>query len=440
MAQKFYVDVTQLAHWSGKITGIPRVMDELARRFAVSDSNTVFVVWVKDLQEFCEIDFEQTIVQRKGLVYRHMGEAEKGEGLKATSVPASQRSRQLLKRVAKKGLSAARRVHPGLAQKAEARAKAVHMQSYKRVEFQKGDSFFIPWGEWWDQHFTARLVRAHNDEGVHLVQIIHDIATTVWPQFFEQVPVNPASYNAKIVPIADLVLCVSENTKKELTEWLKAQKLHVPRIEVFRLGDDIRATESSKPQDPAFVQAQLRGNDYVMCVGTIEAKKNHALFYYVYKQAKARGISLPKLVIVGRRGWGTDDIYAIMTQDPEVCDQFVFLHNVGDEELAWLYDHCLFTVLPSFHEGWGIPIAESVSRGIPCLCSNTSSMVEIAEGIVDHFSPTSTDECLAGMQRLLDPGYYKAAKALTKTYHPTSWDDSFQQVAGFVSQLTVAQK
>jgi glycosyltransferase involved in cell wall biosynthesis len=444
MARKptLYFDVTQLAHWTGRVTGIPRVMDELARRFYDEPGAAVrFVVWVKDAGEFCEIDFARTVLAREGIVYLREGEEEVVDGGESASSEAAAPPpfSQLVKRgavkIAKKGLRIAAKVHGGVAARLEARAKQAYSAGYKRAEFHSGDLFFIPWGEWWDPNFTDRLVRAHEEQGVRLVQVIHDIATTVWPQFFEKVEVNPASYNAKVVPAADLVITVSKNTKKELTTWLQSQKLPVPKTEVIRLGDNPYAAEAKKPEDPVFTAAKLKGQDYLLCVGTIEAKKNHALFYYVYKLARERGIDLPKLVIVGRRGYGTDDIYRTMTQDPEISDQFIFLHNTGDEELSWLYDHCLFTVLPSFHEGWGIPIAESVARGVPCLSSGTSSMVEIAEGMVGHFSPASSDECLAAIQQWLKPKELEAARKRTKAYKATSWNDTFNQVNTFLKEL-----
>jgi glycosyltransferase involved in cell wall biosynthesis len=242
-------------------------------------------------------------------------------------------------------------------------------------------------------------------------------------------------YNAQVVPRAELILCVSQNSKNELTEWLKQEKIHVPRIEVIRLGDDIKLLgKPVKPHEESFKKSGLKGKDFILCVGTIEAKKNHYLLYYVYKLAKQRGIDLPKIIILGRRGFHTEDMYDMMTRDPSVKDKFVFLHDASDEEMSWAYNNCLFTVLCSFHEGWGIPIAESVSRGIPCLCSNTSSMVEIAEGKgVAHFSPTSSEECLAGMVNWIDnPKELARAREATKKYKPTQWQDTFAQVKKYM--------
>jgi glycosyltransferase involved in cell wall biosynthesis len=431
---RIFIDVTQLVHWSGKITGIPRVMDELAARFAREQSDdVVFVSWVRDLGELCEIDYMATMVERgNGVVYRTVGQPIGSATHAPTTAPP--RHKITLKRVVKYGIRKTARLSKRLSAELEQRAKMVALRGYQAARFERGDQLLIPWGEWWDPGFTDRLVRAHDQQGVRLVQVIHDVATTVWPQFYEQVDVNPRTYNARILPIADLVLCVSENTKRELVGWLKTQKLHIPRVEVFRLGDVLEVAAPAKPAEQAFVDAKLRGGDYIMCVGTLEAKKNHALFYYVYKWAKAQGVALPKLVIVGRRGWGTENIYTMMANDPDIGSSFVFLHDASDENLTWLYDHCMFTVLPSFHEGWGIPIAESLARGVPCACSNTSSMVEIGEGIVQHFSPYSTDECLAAIVKWLDPKALAVARKRTATYRPTSWDAAYEQVKKYLEQ------
>lgn len=434
MAQKkksprIYMDVTQLVHWSGRITGIPRVMLELAIRLQKEQPDTVFVSWVKEVGEVCEVNLDASL-EGKGPNYVRRNQAE---GV-ATAPAAKSTLIHYAKRVVKAGLKRGARMSPMLAQKMESRLIAAHLQNVKRADMQPGDVVFVPWGEWWDPNFTACLLR-HKKAGIKLVQIIHDVGPTVWPQFFEQVKVTPESYNSQIVPAADLVLAVSNNTKKELIQWLKEQKLHVPKVEVFRLGDELKVAKPLKPKEPRFAESRLKGQDFLMAVGTIEAKKNHMLFYYVYKLAAKRGIELPKLVIVGRRGWLTEQAYALMTLDPEVKDKFVFLHNVSDEELSWLYDHCLFTVLASFHEGWGIPIAESLGRGVPCISSNTSSMVEIAEGLVEHFSPSSPDECLALMQKLLKPKELEAARTLVKKYKNHTWDASAEQVMKMMKEL-----
>ncbi len=170
-------------------------------------------------------------------------------------------------------------------------------------------------------------------------------------------------------------------------------------------------------------------------MGTIEARKNHTLLYYTYKLAKDRGITLPKLVVVGRPGWKADNIYDIMTSDPDINEQLIILQDICDNELSWLYENCLFSIYPSFYEGWGLPIAESIARKVPCICSNTSSMPEIAGNLVDYFSPLSADECLAAIVRLLDKEQLRKAKERVALYKPTSWDQSFATVNAIIGDL-----
>ncbi len=440
-----YYDVTQLVHWDGRLTGIPRVMHEQAIRFRKQRPETVFVSWVKELREFVELDLDRTLSERgKGIQYLKVGQERPAAGqteVAASAVDFKQDQQIIMKqgsiRLAKAVLRRAARLVPGLSERVEGRLKRARMASYKAAAFQKNDQVFIPWGEWWDDNFIAKLQQWHRDNGLGIVQIIHDMGPVVIPQFTGagasggSTETFPA-YCRAILPICDLVLCVSQNTKSEATQWLKSQKLHVPRMEVFRLGDDFKVAKATEPTDDVFRKARLKGRDYLLTVCTIEARKNHALLYYVYKLAATRGIDLPQIAIVGRRGWGTEEIYNFMTNDPDVKDKFVFLHNMNDEELSWLYGHCQFTVFPSFYEGWGIPIAESVARGVPCLCSNTTSMVEIAEGFVDHFSPASADECLAAIMKLLIPINLAAARERTRGYRQFSWDSSFKQVTEYL--------
>jgi hypothetical protein len=373
-----FYDVTQLVHWDGRLTGIPRVMHEQAIRFRSERPETVFVSWVKELQEFVELDLDRTLGERgNGIQYLKVGQDRPGP-LVVQEVAADKtdykQDQQIIQkqgniRLAKAILRRAARIAPGLSSRVETKLKLSRMADYKIATYNQGDQVFVPWGEWWDDNFIERLKHWHKTDGLQIVQIIHDMGPVMIPQFTGAGGAGGSTetfpkYCREILPISELVLCVSKNTKAEATQWLKDQNLNVPRMEVFRLGDDFKVAKAVEPTDEAFKAAKLKGNPYLLTVCTIEARKNHALLYYVYKLALSKGINLPKIAIVGRRGWGTDDIYTIMTNDPAVKDKFVFLHGMGDEELSWLYSHSLFTVFPSFYEGWGIPIAESVAYAV----------------------------------------------------------------------------
>jgi hypothetical protein len=290
------------------------------------------------------------------------------------------------------------------------------------LKLSSGDTLFVM-ADWHgsDTQFVEYLVSIQK-AGVQIVQMCYDLLPLVTPQYSGHATETLTNYAKKIYPISSKIITISEHTKRDVKAWLSERKLTVPPIDVIRLGDDFHMT---KPVAPSEVD---RIGKFILCVGTIESRKNHTLLYYTYRLAAERGIELPPLVIVGRRGWKTDDLYEILTHDLQVKDKFVILESASDENLSWLYGNCLFTIYPSFYEGWGLPISESVNYGTPCLCSNTSSMPEVAGDLVTYFSPFSTDECLKAVLDMLKPGAIEASKERLKTYRPTLWDDTFESV------------
>ncbi len=428
---RFIVDVTQLVHWQGRLTGIPRVVQELALRFpSVETSEVVYASWVKEVGAMCVVDLNATLAIRgDGIEY----ERQDNRVVDRPQVSAElsfRTAKTLVKKILRK--TGAERL--GVVVAARDKAYQNDMHNYRQINPGEGDLLFIGAGEWWDDNFITLVEQAHS-RGTKIVQIAHDLLPIVTPQFAGHATDSLSQYNSRIMPIASLVLSVSQSTKHDLITWLTANNLIVPRIETFRLGEDFTAANPVRPTTTDFVKSGLVGGDFLLCVGTIEARKNHALLYYAYKLAASRGIKLPKLLIVGRRGYKTEDICYYIENDPAVNSDIILCNDIGDAELSWLYDNCLFTIYPSFYEGWGMPIAESIMRGAPCLASNTSSMIEVAPGYADYFTPSSTDELLNGIISLLEPGTLADRHATMANYVPTTWDDSFKQILKYMEKI-----
>src|SRR6185437_7983484 len=144
---RIYYDVTQLVHLKGNMTGIPRVMHELAVRFRKSNPNVAFVAWVKELHAMCELDLDKTLTHRgEGIEYLHIGqEAVAAAPIDPSPVALASKKgsvKRVAVKVARRGLTQVARIDDRLAQRLESRARQTRMSRYKRAEFKKGDIFF----------------------------------------------------------------------------------------------------------------------------------------------------------------------------------------------------------------------------------------------------------------------------------------------------------
>ncbi len=415
---RLVIDITQLVRWQGRLTGIPRVMNEFARRFTDNSvDEVVFVEWDSPKGVLLEVGEDELWGRRQKNV----------EVLNQPLAASRGGAKQRIKGIARRVYS----VSPEPAKKLARNIKGSLLAQQGPVEgfsFEGGDKLFVLWGEWSDESYRHYLLDVVTNTGVHLYQMVYDMLPLVTPQYSSHSTEGLTHYVNEVYPLCEKLISISEYTKKDLVEWLTARNLRVPEIEVIRLGEDFVKAQVKQPEHEFFTTKL----PYIVCVGTIESRKNHTLLYYSYKLAKARAIELPKLVIVGRRGWLTENIYELMINDPETKDSFVFLHDASDEELSWLYENALFSIYPSHYEGWGLPVAESLVHGVPSIASNTSSIPEIAGDLIQYFSPNSTDECLAAIQHLLKKDNLKDAKQKAGRYHSMSWDETFEQIKGII--------
>jgi glycosyltransferase involved in cell wall biosynthesis len=227
------------------------------------------------------------------------------------------------------------------------------------------------------------------------------------------------------------LVCISQNTKKDVLTLAEKMKLTIPEPKVIRLGEDIdKSLMAIKPD----CRGSHIDSDFLLTVGTVEIRKNHAILFYAYRLAHERGIDLPPLVICGRRGWLSESTQKLIDNDPVISKKLIILDNCDDSRLKWLYQNCKFTVWPSFYEGWGLPIAESLNYGKLCISSNTSSMPEVGGDLVEYFSPYDVDELLELLMeystntKLLA----KKEKKIHDTFKTTTWKDCAEQIAEIV--------
>jgi hypothetical protein len=118
------------------------------------------------------------------------------------------------------------------------------------------------------------------------------------------------------------------------------------------------------------VQKLLASKDpYVLMVGTVEPRKNHRLLLDAFEAKDAQGRTLYdrgiRLVIAGKWGWDVEELRSRIEHSGYLHKGLVFVERAADQELQALYGSARLCAVPSYAEGFGLPIVEALSHGVP---------------------------------------------------------------------------
>jgi glycosyltransferase involved in cell wall biosynthesis len=223
------------------------------------------------------------------------------------------------------------------------------------------------------------LTRALRRSGAAFVPLIHDLIPLEFPEYGR--PGEAARHRcrmATVARLADGVVVNSAATAAALVPYLTPG----PRIHVAPLG--VAAPVLHIP-------AEASDRPYFICVGTIEPRKNHLLLLHLWRRLIAlQGDLAPRLLIVGRRGWENENVLDLLDRCSALSGHVVELGTVSDNRLARLLRGARALLMPSFAEGFGLPVAEALTHGTPVLCSDLPALREAGGEVPEYLDPLDT--------------------------------------------------
>lgn len=292
---------------------------------------------------------------------------------------------------------------------------------------------------WSDRNYLLDIRTARVRDNIVYVPLVFDLIPLIGPDWFSGSLVRDyRAWFTSLLHSADGCVAISQATRHDLIE--KSGQWNAPfpadAVPVVRLDGDFRHNTAiaSIVQDH-----DLRSSGYVLLVSTLEPRKNHlGAFHAWLRLADVLGEdALPLLVCVGGRGWLNDDLHRMMRDQPRLKRMVRILHGVPDDELATLYEHCLFALYPSFYEGWGLPVSEALSYGKVPAVSNTSSLPEAGGSHAHYFDPHDADAIAATVRMLLDNDVRSAAEAAIRHDHtPRTWWQIAQDLVAKAQMVT----
>ena len=193
---------------------------------------------------------------------------------------------------------------------------------------------------------------------------------------------------------ADLVVTPSQFTRLELVH----EGFDPARLEVAPFGVSPAMPRDDADLDAAVERCGVRA-PYVLTVGTIEPRKDLPTIVHAVESVRTTHPDLT-LVIVGPRGWGE-----VRGLDRD------FVRVLGEQpwpEVDALYRRASVFCAASIYEGFGLPAAESMVRGVPTVVTTGSSLVEVVGDAGACFDPGDVEACAAELRRVLDDDDWRA--------------------------------
>ncbi|RJR24529.1 glycosyltransferase family 1 protein [Candidatus Microgenomates bacterium] len=230
------------------------------------------------------------------------------------------------------------------------------------------------------------------------VTTVHDLAVFKYPETFSKRGGHDIVKNQKrklffVKRHSDLVIAVSETTKKDLVEILKIPEKRI-RV-VYEAAEPVYYPRGKEQANETKKKFAIEG-DYLLCVGTREPRKNLERVIRAFAEITAGNKEI-SLVIAGKYGWGEDfggDQLSV------IGNRIKLLGFVEKEELARLYSGAKAFLYPSLYEGFGLPIVEAMSCGTPVITSEVGSMKEIAEGVGLLVNPQSVESIAGAISKI----------------------------------------
>jgi glycosyltransferase involved in cell wall biosynthesis len=198
---------------------------------------------------------------------------------------------------------------------------------------------------------------------------------------------------------ADCIVTPSEYTRRMLHQHLQVSPERVTVIPGA-------ISETFQPQNKAMARSQVAREHgitrpYLLYVGSLRPSKNVPLLLDALDRLHQKRHDAPALIIVGNDGGRMHEVKSYAST-LKLENTVFWLKGLTDISLATLYSGAVMTILPSFEEGFGFPVIESMACGTPVICSAAASLPEVAGDASLYFSPYSSAELSDTIERLMD--------------------------------------
>jgi glycosyltransferase involved in cell wall biosynthesis len=261
-------------------------------------------------------------------------------------------------------------------------------------------------------------------EDVKPVFMIHDVIPLEFPEYCPalQVRLHQRMLATAARHAAGLLL-----TTKAAEQSIRRELAAIGRTEIETMTQLLPVPSlylTSTPPDP-----DLGGINYFVVCGSIEPRKNIALLLNVWRELVHRhGSETPKLVVVGSRHRNSHEVLDMLDRCEVIRDHVIEVGGLSSSGLRQLLSRALALLMPSFAEGFGIPIVEALTLGTPVIASDLACHKQVGTSYVQYISPIDGLGWLNAIEAYMDDQIARSRRAAVGSYQPLTWNSYFDTV------------
>lgn len=272
-------------------------------------------------------------------------------------------------------------------------------------------------------------------------QIIHDLTTLLTPQFHHP---DTIAFHANTieqdVKSNDVTFCVSENTRADLLTYFP--EIPADRVCVAYLASSLSSETATR--NIARPDAVANVEPFILVLGTLEPRKNIAqVLSYISDNPTI--LKSYRFVFIGRYGWGVDvkeQLANYKLQSAIDSGALLFPGFVSEEVKHQLLQCARLLIYPSLYEGFGLPLIEALSVGLPCVTTASSSLPEVGGEVAYYFDPTIRGDFDRAFRKALLELRRNSARIREQCIEHSkrfSWGDFYKTVNGKLDMLIQAE-
>ena len=257
---------------------------------------------------------------------------------------------------------------------------------------------------------------------------IHDLIIIYYSEYF--LPVNQQeqiTWLKRLLTLKPHLIANSIETKMYIERFAIEHNREPRDITTAYIG--VEPCFMGKPQ----ITPTTDKNNYFVVIATIEPRKNHLLLLNLWRDMAQQKIldPLPELYLIGKRGWENENVVDMVERCKPIHGLVHEETNLNDSELMSLFKGARALLYPTFAEGWGMPVVESLTLGIPVICSDIPELKESGQNIPDYIHPIDGKKWMDTIINYCQPDseMRKAQIQRIQDFAPPTWEEHFKLVS-----------